>query len=171
MTFTASDVVLAFLSALHALPARPGVFNPWVDNEPAMFPGAELVAVGQVAKDALMEIGLNLPSVPSCKRGDGRVPAGNCCAPVSTDRLALTDFVLQLATKEAGAENTQSMRRRGKQTRTEAGCGAATPNKRRARGPAVAAPDKGGPTTVRRSRARPASTLLERTTCRICSST
>jgi hypothetical protein len=47
-----------------------------------------------------------------------------------------------------------------KQTRTEAGGGAATPNKRKAQGLAGAPPDKDGLTTVRRSSARPASLWL-----------
>ena len=45
MTSRASDVVLAFLSALHALPARPGVFNPWVDSEPGYEERADAPAI------------------------------------------------------------------------------------------------------------------------------
>jgi hypothetical protein len=41
----ASDVVPAFLSALHALPAQPGVFNPWVDSEPGYEERADAPAI------------------------------------------------------------------------------------------------------------------------------
>ena len=45
MTVAASDLVLAFLGALHALPARPGVFNPWVDSEPGYEESADAPAI------------------------------------------------------------------------------------------------------------------------------
>lgn len=41
----ASDNVVAFLRTLHALPAKPGVFNPWVDNEPGYEDHADAPAI------------------------------------------------------------------------------------------------------------------------------